>query len=884
MKTKLCLFCIMLCNLITVRAIPYKRFISEREAQKCVEKYFEGKDVDYFIHEDNNQSYWTFFVDAEPMKGWKHDCYVLTIPKQVESNAVVCPSIEKRSTPPQGNYIPLKVRKRYDVYANTKPFVKKSEAYYKPSDSAQRTYAVILSGGIDKVCNYESYWNDCSFIYQTLVNKYGIPKENIYPIISDGDNPEVDMLVNEGEYRSQPLDLDFDGIQDISLAATKENVQSTFSILANKLEKDDHLFFFVIDHGGSVDNEMYSTICLWDYEEIFDYELESLLTPFEEKFVNVNIVLGQCFSGGFVDNLKKRGFVVATASSGSESSWPCPDKPFNEFVYWWTCAVNGATHDGSPVDADIDNNGRITMEEAFSFAEQHDREEETPQFSSIPRSIGEDLSFDYIPSSVDLYIKDNDEDTGKEPNMTTDEFWKSPSIWVRNQDDGICEHQNPVYSQDHQQSVIYVRVHNRGKAKFNGEGKWVVVYWAQASTGINAKTWKGREVYDGGFPTGGILEASTIDSIMPGDSCTVKVIWPLPRLMSDYPEGNFHFCLYARIMDIPYDDGYIEGMSYFNKQAKNDEAQKNITIIRKNDVSKAFNVYVRNILPKSKAYSLELVPQTASDEAIFSVADVEMSMNPKISNAWERGGLKRQNIEIISQNANNPSDIKRVRLLSPKNKLESVNLNKEEFDVISLQFKFKNYMIADRIYSLDLIQKDEEGNIVDGETFIVDPPRLLPYRPIEIGDNPIGEGKHELIVDTIGYTSIGWKDKNGEAIGYSNTVTVLPKKDNNQYTVIATTADGDVATGDITIEEILGIKNITKDNSSNNILVELTDRAPQNAVLSVVSAQNSSNRISENVSQGVSQLTIDTSRLQSGVYIVIYCINGEIIDQRKIVL
>ena len=58
---------------------------------------------------------------------------------------------------------------------------------------------------------------------------------------------------------------------------------------------------------------------------------------------------------------------------------------------------------------------------------------ENPQYKSNPISVGEDLAFNNLPEAVDLYIRDNDEDTGKEPNLTTEIFWNSPDIWVRNQ-------------------------------------------------------------------------------------------------------------------------------------------------------------------------------------------------------------------------------------------------------------------------------------------------------------------------------------------------------------------------------------------------------------------------------------------------------------------
>ena len=44
---------------------------------------------------------------------------------------------------------------------------------------------------------------------------------------------------------------------------------------------------------------------------------------------------------------------------------------------------------------------------------------ENPQHKSNPISVGEDLAFNNLPNAVDLYIKDSEEDTGKEPNTIT---------------------------------------------------------------------------------------------------------------------------------------------------------------------------------------------------------------------------------------------------------------------------------------------------------------------------------------------------------------------------------------------------------------------------------------------------------------------------------
>src|SRR5690606_8655913 len=46
--------------------------------------------------------------------------------------------------------------------------------------------------------------------------------------------------------------------------------------------------------------------------------------------------------------------------------------------------------------------------------------------------------FSFVESNpYDLYIEDNQNDIGQEPNIHTDIFWNSPDIWVRNQQDGV---------------------------------------------------------------------------------------------------------------------------------------------------------------------------------------------------------------------------------------------------------------------------------------------------------------------------------------------------------------------------------------------------------------------------------------------------------------
>ncbi|MDE6126750.1 MAG: hypothetical protein K2G30_07330, partial [Muribaculaceae bacterium] len=188
--------------------------ITKNEALEVVKNLYQGYDCDYYHINDHATDVWTFFVDAEPLKGWEHDCYVVTIPKNAVNKALVDPQIQKLKMPPSLNMTPAEVINRYGDNAFDKPQIVDNTARNVANPVANRTYAVILSGGINKNANYERYWNDCSFIYQSLTKTYSIPNDNIFVLMADGTDPADDMRLYNGGYASSPLDLDGDGLND----------------------------------------------------------------------------------------------------------------------------------------------------------------------------------------------------------------------------------------------------------------------------------------------------------------------------------------------------------------------------------------------------------------------------------------------------------------------------------------------------------------------------------------------------------------------------------------------------------------------------------------------------------------------------------------------
>ena len=339
-----------------------------------------------------NCSSWLFFIDDIPFGNWSHPCRYIYV--DCNNGKIINHS---HSMPPSE----LDMRTLIEQEAKSEVLLYDSKRMKKQTIksitnnntlnnySSSNNYAVIISGGICMEKNHKRYWNDCAAIYSTLVNVYGYDRNHIYVIMSDGTNPAYDRITNYG-YDSSPLDLDNDGTDDIQYAATRTNIYGVFNQLADILTTNNNLFVYTIDH-GDIDNN-HSFICLWGNEKLYDYEFADLLSHTNAN--SINICMGQCSSGGFIDDLSRSGYVIATACKQDESSWPLSSghDGYDAFVYYWTAAVTGAYPDGTITNADTNDDGFVSMREAFNFAVSMDSESETPQFSCLPTNLGNKLN------------------------------------------------------------------------------------------------------------------------------------------------------------------------------------------------------------------------------------------------------------------------------------------------------------------------------------------------------------------------------------------------------------------------------------------------------------------------------------------------------------
>ncbi len=224
--------------------------------------------------------------------------------------------------------------------------------------SPSRFYAVFINGAADK-----RHWNDFSFLYRTLTQIYGYDKKNI--------------IVMDGNFKESAPDLDGDGTPDIMYDSKLATVKDVLTKLKSQLKPEDQLVLAVNDHGDTQNGE--STIVLQD-GEIKASEFAPLFKDLPAS--RVLTIYEQCFSGGFVRPSISETRVSMAGATNQEFSWASQDLNFDEFIYHVVAAFARQTHDGKPLNTDLNRDGNVSAQEAFAYAIANDSRPESPLLES----------------------------------------------------------------------------------------------------------------------------------------------------------------------------------------------------------------------------------------------------------------------------------------------------------------------------------------------------------------------------------------------------------------------------------------------------------------------------------------------------------------------
>ena len=586
------------------------------------------------------------------------------------------------------------------------------------------------------------------------------------------------------------------------------------------------------------------------------------------------------FKNSWGENWGDHGFLYAFVNINNMASSAVPTLPF-EYKYNWSNKnhlifrqlVSAISEPASAYDKD--NDGYYWWgigPRPKNLPASAKLEEDSDDSDASIGPMGQ-YGFPTLLKDYDLYIKDNTEDMGFEPNTTIKEknFWSAPQVWVRHQKDGIQEHQNPLGGKT---NYIYVRVWNRGQKK-SPESR-VAAFWAKAGTNLQwPDAWTGQMTVEN-IPVGGTVpKLGIVPPLDPGKFADVPIEWSTPdpkqfSIITNAAVGGdnlWHFCLLLKIAD------KNDGLTYPNLSDiysyvsyNNNVVQKNVTIVEVGSGSTYEGaVSVINNFTNKEAYSLDMIELpnaiNGSSNTLFDNARVLLRMAPKILSAWNEGGNKGVNIkstgspyiqEIVSQNGS----------------LDNIILKPKDIGLVKLSVNFKTVLPPGsnpEKYTILLRQKDEKGKVIGGETFeIIRKPRPVIYPQIIRGENG---GKVILSVTGVDEeATYQWFDSNGKMIAEGAEMTCTPTRDETYRVEVTAKKDGYLTSDELLVKAGEGKMKISPVPVKSELTVSYNLPNGQYE-LCITGAQNWLNYGKYSIDSTKKEMRINVSHLPQGIYV-----------------
>jgi hypothetical protein len=326
----------------------------------------------------------------------------------------------------------------------------------------------------------------------------------------------------------------------------------------------------------------------------------------------------------------------------------------------------------------------------------------------------------------DLWMQDASDDTGSEPDPSSQPMWISNDIWVRRTNDGLAnqDHENPEYRPPGAASnFVYVRVRNRG-CSGNATGT-LKLYWAKASSGLSwPAPWDGSVIAPALM--GGIIGTQPV-SVAAGDDTILIFSWmpPNPADYTMFGADQAHFCLLARIettATAPFGMTIPETTDlYANVQNNNNIVWKNITVVDEvPGFGRIGSVLVANFEREVRRTELVFLAGRRDKSSIFEWGQVFVQLPLELikqldDQTGEQSGLRR-------------FDDTTFQVLRSGARLGSFELRPGEIYGVRVRFiPLQQQVLGVRVFTLDLVQTANE-RAIGGQRFVLKntpDPRLL---------------------------------------------------------------------------------------------------------------------------------------------------------------
>jgi uncharacterized repeat protein (TIGR01451 family) len=378
----------------------------------------------------------------------------------------------------------------------------------------------------------------------------------------------------------------------------------------------------VITHDGS--GGLYAAWWLYEYGEDRVISIRA-----QRVTANANILWGSTYTQGLkLSSSLHFGHSAPVISTdgmgGAFVAWPCTIEGTNERDMCVQRIDGSGNKLGGVIGANISNMAGFDSDPQITAGASGKAIVTWANSENIYAQLVDETCNGQWLGVPDAMIRDNEQDTGSVPSSTP--WWVSPDIWVRNNNDGLKDHQDPV---EGQANTVYVRLWNTGTLPVGD----ITVHVYQTAPGMGL-TWPGDWAEIG---------STTIAQLGPKQSRVVSISWT--------PSDPGHVCLFARLEsdDDPITaDGDVPG--------DNNISQKNVDIINLGGGTQTSMSYTELdfdsqdsvfeiINPQNQAVSADVIIEL---DSLAAGGTVSLDLGNDLFNRWESSSGTLQGAEIIA--------------------------------------------------------------------------------------------------------------------------------------------------------------------------------------------------------------------------------------------
>jgi hypothetical protein len=315
--------------------------------------------------------------------------------------------------------------------------------------------------------------------------------------------------------------------------------------------------------------------------------------------------------------------------------------------------------------------------------------------------------------AADLWMQDNADDTGIEPDPSANPMYISDDIWVRNAPDGLTnqDHQNPL---GEQLNHVYVRVRNRACSSGASQSGTLKLYWAKAS---NSLGWPSPWDASVTAPAlmGGPIGSQPV-TVAGGAVQIVDFDWTPPD-PSDYVAfgaDKAHFCLLARIETsaaAPFGMTTPEtGNLYANVQNNNNIVWKNISIVDTDgDGGKFADVMIS---PAAGGRYLLFETPKRKGASLFDWGYILVEFRGDALAKWAKGPIKGTGFEQLADG--------RLVILKSGARIERPPLSPGQYGTMHVRFiPDGRRPTGAQVFVLDVGEFDDKNARLGGQRFLL---------------------------------------------------------------------------------------------------------------------------------------------------------------------